>query len=51
MDSDLEYLIPTTDYNDYEIISKYLIKKDEIEENIKRSITRLVLKIKYLIPF
>ena len=51
MDSDLEYLIPTTDDNDYEIISKYLIKKEEIEENLKRSITRMLLKIKYLIPF
>ena len=51
MDSDLEYLIPTKDDNDYEIISKYLIKKEEIEENLKRSITRMFLKIKYLIPF
>ena len=51
MDSDLEYLIPIKEDNDYEIISKYLIKKEEIEENLKRSITRMFLKIKYLIHF
>lgn len=51
MDSDLEYLIPTKDDNDYEIISKYLITKEDTKENLKRSITRMVLKIKYLIHF
>ena len=51
MDSDLEYLIPTKDDNDYEMISPYLTTEEYTKENLKRRITRLFLKIKYLIPF
>ena len=51
MDSDLEYLIPTKDDNDYEIISKYLTTEEYTKENLKRRMTRMFLKIKKLIHF